>query len=169
MKDQRATEFPTDADFELLAESLHKDIGFIDLISRFFRPWPHLQFAETVIAEADEAWLLQGGYQPTRAAQLHRAFLDAQEREANEIEADLASRDHNPTKLTDLGARLARIPEVRRHTIEAKIKEQRDAWEAQAALQASLIKPLSQKIKEQRADQSSKDALGQSTSTKRTT
>lgn len=61
MKDQRATEFPTDTDFELLAESLHKDIGFIDLISRFFRPWPHLQFAETVIAEADEAWLLQGG------------------------------------------------------------------------------------------------------------
>ncbi len=169
MKDQHATEFPADTDFERLAESLYKDIGFSGLISRFFRPWPHLQFAETAIADADGAWLLQGGYQPTRAAQLHRAFLDAQEREADEIEADLASGEHNPTELTDLGARLARITEVRRHTIEAKIKEQRDAWEAQAARQASLSKPLSEKIKEQRADQSPKDALGQSSSTKHST
>ncbi len=157
MTDQTPESFPTASDFEDLAESLKSEIGFETIVARFLSRWPHLEFAQTAIVKADLAWIREDGFQEARGPLLATAFARAQVREADRIEAALASRAHSRDELVALGGQVASLPSGRRQQIQAAIKKQTEQRDAEEEAQANPGTSLTERILKERGNQSTQD------------
>ena len=152
MNQAAKADFPSDQEFEQLAEAFRSFTSNDLALDRLFTQWPELAFSRKRIVEEDRNWVRQGGDERCHAPQLSSAVRQAQDEEADKVEQLLQKADSAP-ELDAIALLLDGLTEVRRQNIQTILEAKREGLRAASRTEASVDIVLPQALETPMADE----------------